>query len=275
MIATGFHRNTPSNYEGGIDFEQYRVEAVADRVATTGAAWMGLTLGCARCHDHKYDPVSQREFYQIFAFFNNVDEIASEAERYDFNRPILELPTPEETARRDAYRAQVSALSRELVLYVRGLAARPTNPGDPPRNQDPGLLERARNLRELRRREPSMTSTLVMRELPKPRESYIHLGGDFLRKGAPVVPGVPAVLSPAPVTGTRLDFARWLVDPANPLTARVAVNRMWQIVFRQGTGGNGERFRPDRREADASGAAGLAGDRVRGRAAGARKRCTA
>ena len=59
-IATGFHRNTPANYEGGIDFEQYRVEAVADRVATTGAAFLGLTLGCARCHDHKYDPIAQR-----------------------------------------------------------------------------------------------------------------------------------------------------------------------------------------------------------------------
>ena len=77
LIATGFHRNTSSNYEGGIDFEQYRVEAVVDRVSTTGAAFLGLTLGCARCHDHKFDPVSQKEFYQVFAYFNNVDEITS------------------------------------------------------------------------------------------------------------------------------------------------------------------------------------------------------
>ncbi|HET9318930.1 MAG TPA: DUF1549 domain-containing protein, partial [Bryobacteraceae bacterium] len=75
LIATGFHRNTASNYEGGIDFEQYRVEAVVDRVSTTGAAFLGLTLGCARCHDHKFDPISQKEFYQLFAYFNNVDEI--------------------------------------------------------------------------------------------------------------------------------------------------------------------------------------------------------
>src|SRR5437773_8402587 len=111
-IATGFQRNTPSNFEGGIDFEQYRVEAVADRVATTGAAFLGLTLGCARCHDHKYDPISQREFYQLFAFFNNTDEISTEAERYDFHRPVLEIPTPDEVARRDAWQSQVMQLSR-------------------------------------------------------------------------------------------------------------------------------------------------------------------
>jgi mono/diheme cytochrome c family protein len=125
LIATGFHRNTPSNYEGGIDFEQYRVEAVADRVATTGAVFLGLTIGCARCHDHKFDPISQREFYQLFAFFNNTDEITSEAERYDFNRPFLQLATPEEIARRDALQAQIAALSRELAAYVKSLAAKP------------------------------------------------------------------------------------------------------------------------------------------------------
>ncbi len=234
LIATGFHRNTPSNYEGGIDFEQYRVEAVADRVATTGAAFLGLTLGCARCHDHKYDPISQREFYQLFAFYNNSDEITTEAERYDFNRPILELPTPEETARREAYQAQVAALSRELAAYAQALAAKPAEPGAPPKYQDPGLRERVANLAALRRRAPKITTTLVMRELPQPRRAYIHLSGDFLQHGAPVPPGVPAVLSSTPVTGTRLDLARWLVDPANPLTARVNVNRMWQACFGKG-----------------------------------------
>ena len=234
LIATGFHRNTPSNYEGGIDFEQYRVEAVADRVATTGAAFLGLTIGCARCHDHKYDPVTQREFYQLFAFFNNTDEIATEAERYDFNRPFLELATPEEMARREAFQSQVAQLSRELADYVKKLAAKPSAPGDPPKYKDHGLQERVANLRVLRKRQPTITSTLIMRELPKPRPAYIHLGGDFLRHGAPVTPGVPAVLSAKPVTGTRLDLARWLVDPSNPLTARVTVNRFWQAYFGKG-----------------------------------------
>lgn len=74
LVATGFHRNTLVNEEGGTDQEQFRVEAVVDRVNTTGAAWLGLTIGCAQCHSHKYDPISQRDFYKVFAVFNNCDE---------------------------------------------------------------------------------------------------------------------------------------------------------------------------------------------------------
>ncbi len=73
-IATGFNRNHMSNDETGLIDEEYRVEYVADRVDTTMSTWLGLTVGCARCHDHKYDPISQREYYQCFAFFNNVPE---------------------------------------------------------------------------------------------------------------------------------------------------------------------------------------------------------
>ena len=117
LVATGFHRNTLINLEGGIDFEQYRVEAVVDRVDTTGAVFLGLTLGCARCHDHKFDPISQREFYQLYSFFNNVDELAGdqgEESRLTAHKPILEFGTPEELAQREAFRAQLAALRREF-----------------------------------------------------------------------------------------------------------------------------------------------------------------
>src|SRR5687768_1511264 len=73
-VATGFHRNTQINQEGGIDREQFRVDSVFDRVATTGTVWLGLSIGCAQCHDHKFDPIEQREYYRLFAFFNNQDE---------------------------------------------------------------------------------------------------------------------------------------------------------------------------------------------------------
>ena len=93
-IATGFHRNTQINQEGGIDVEQFRVEAVVDRVNTTGTVFLGLTIGCAQCHDHKYDPIRQREYYRLFAFFNNVDE------------PELEIAAPAELASRRARSAR-------------------------------------------------------------------------------------------------------------------------------------------------------------------------
>ena len=74
FLATAFHRQTLTNTEGGTDQEQFRIEAVFDRVETTGTVWLGLTVGCARCHSHKYDPITQREYYQLFAFLNNGDE---------------------------------------------------------------------------------------------------------------------------------------------------------------------------------------------------------
>src|SRR6185437_1740429 len=75
QVATGFHRNTSFNEEGGTDPEQFRVERTVDRTNTTGAVWLGLTVGCAQCHDHKFDPFSTKEYYQLYAYFNSVDEI--------------------------------------------------------------------------------------------------------------------------------------------------------------------------------------------------------
>ena len=235
LIATGFHRNTPSNFEGGIDFEQYRVEAVADRVATTGAVFLGLTTGCARCHDHKFDPISQREFYELFAFLNNVDEVDQEAERIRFNKPFLEFGSPEEIAKKAANTVQLRLLDGELENYRITLASL----SDEEKKKDVGLLERQAAIKLLRERSPKIVSTMVMRELDQPRASYIHLGGDFLRKGAAVEPGALGALNtlPPPVNGkrrNRVDLANWLVDRANPLTARVTVNRMWQRYFGKG-----------------------------------------
>ena len=102
QVATGFHRNTQINEEGGIDLEQFRVESIVDRVNTTGSVFLGLTVGCCQCHDHKFDPISQREYYQFFAFFNSVDE------------PTLELPTPEQAKKRAEVQAQIAALEKQL-----------------------------------------------------------------------------------------------------------------------------------------------------------------
>jgi hypothetical protein len=106
-IATGFNRNHRGNAEGGIIPEEYAVEYVVDRVDTTATVWLGLTMGCARCHDHKYDPIRQKEFYQVFAFFNNVPE-NGKAVKYGNSPPMLRSPTRHQ-------QEQFAALDRNLA----------------------------------------------------------------------------------------------------------------------------------------------------------------
>lgn len=262
-IATGFHRNTQINQEGGIDVEQFRIESIVDRVNTTGTVFLGLTVGCAQCHDHKYDPISQREYYRLFAFFNNVDE------------PDLEIASAEELAARDRVRTQIDELHQAIAAKYPDLDERERrwettvdlvfkqaqNPVarvafDAPRSQRTKEQKRAlvelmlandrsyrsefEALSRLQAREPRFITSMVVRERQgDPRVTHIHLGGDFTRKGDVVTPGGPAVLPPVadPSPGTpadRMDLARWLVDRRNPLTARVAINRIWQADFGRG-----------------------------------------
>jgi hypothetical protein len=262
-IATGFHRNTQINQEGGIDVEQFRVESIFDRVNTTGTVFLGLTIGCAQCHDHKYDPITQREYYRLFAFFNNVDE------------PDLEIASSEELTARDRVRGQIDRFHRELAAKYANLDERERrweatvdlafkqaqNPVarvafDAPRDRrtaeqkralvelmlanDPAYKSDFGALAKLQEKEPRFITTMVVQERSKDaRVSHVHLGGDFTRKGEVVSPGTPAVFlpvaDPSPATpADRMDLARWLVDRRNPLAARVAVNRIWQAEFGRG-----------------------------------------
>jgi mono/diheme cytochrome c family protein len=104
LIATGFHRNHMINGEGGRIAEESRVEYVQDRVETTGTVWMGLTLTCCRCHDHKFDPFTQREYYQLAAYFNSIDETGAN-DAGGLANPILAIPTPEQQAAIDGLKA--------------------------------------------------------------------------------------------------------------------------------------------------------------------------
>lgn len=268
LVATGFHRNTLINEEGGTDQEQFRIEAVADRVATTGAVWLGLTLNCARCHNHKYDPITQREFYQFFALLNDCDEPAIEAptqlnfergdlaKRDEIRQRIKELDqqveqrraeleeaqrawektvTPEQRARLPgpvqvaydmAFEKRDAANKKLIEDYYRATdAARQVFP----------LLDEIARLRDV---EPKIPQTLVMRRRSEPRVTHVHKRGDFLNPGVQVAPAVPAVLhaipsAPAAEPG-RVELARWLVAPANPLTGRVVANRQWLQFFGRG-----------------------------------------
>jgi mono/diheme cytochrome c family protein len=267
LIATGFHRNTLINEEGGTDPEQFRVESVVDRVNTTGVTFLGLTVGCAQCHEHKYDPITQREYYQLFAFLNNAEE------------PKLDVPTPDQLAtgmvqKREEVRRQIADLEKQFAQqaeqFQKSLDAWEGALTDETRKKLPPEVLNAVNLAvvmrsdqnkkdladyyrklpeartaypvleeiaKLRSIEPVFTTTMIMQERPQPRETFIHVRGDFLRKGARVEPGIPAALPGLPEgtqSANRLDFARWLVSPRNPLTPRVTVNRIWQRYFGRG-----------------------------------------
>lgn len=105
IVATGFHRNTLINQEGGTDQEQFRVESIVDRVNTTGATFLGLTIGCAQCHMHKYDPITQREYYQVFALFNTCDE------------PSIPLPSPIQEAEQDQIATELASVTAKLKAH--------------------------------------------------------------------------------------------------------------------------------------------------------------
>ncbi|MDF2440452.1 MAG: hypothetical protein JWN98_1436, partial [Abditibacteriota bacterium] len=125
-IATGFHRNHMINGEGGRIPEESRVDYVLDRTETTSTVWMGLTLGCARCHDHKFDPLSQRDFYKVSAYFNSIDESGGN-DAGGLAHPLLSLATPEQSARlkvlgEDERRAKEQRDKEENALAARQAA---------------------------------------------------------------------------------------------------------------------------------------------------------
>ena len=116
LLATAFHRNTKTNTEGGTDDEEFRVEAVRDRVDTTMQVWMGLTMGCAKCHSHKYDPITQTEYYQFYAMFNQTED----ADRGD-DSPRLPYPTDEEITRLAKIDDEIKALQAKLSVHTPAL----------------------------------------------------------------------------------------------------------------------------------------------------------
>ncbi len=200
LIATGFHRNTSFNEEGGTDAEQFRVERVVDRTNTTAAVWLGLTVGCAQCHDHKYDPVSQAEYYKLYAFFNSSDE------------PSMSI-------------GGAPDLDKKVAELTERLAAERLGGNDE-------VVKKT--IAELKKVQGQVPSTLIMKERAKPRETFVQIRGDFLRRGDAVKPGYPAAIAKDLAAGTRLDLARWLVSRDHPLTSRVFVNRAWQQFFGRG-----------------------------------------
>lgn len=229
-MATAFHRNTMTNTEGGTDREEFRVAAVKDRVDTTFQVWMGLTMGCAKCHNHKYEPITQVDYYRFFAFFNQT----ADADRAD-ETPLIPAAPDEVQEKLRQIDAEIAVWKRQLETPTpRLVAARVLQRSLVPVEVVPIISEIVR----LDKSRPKIPTLPVMVELPadKRRSTYVMIKGNFLNLGDQVDPGIPAAFPPLPdgAAGNRLGVARWLVDPNNPLTARVAVNRLWAQLF--GTG---------------------------------------
>src|SRR5262249_43095608 len=170
-IATGFHRNTMVNFGNGSDPKEYLAKAVMDRVATTATVWLGSTLACAQCHDHKYDPFSQKDFYRLYAFFNNVPEKGLDGERRN-PVPALPLPTPAQARRLAEVRrslAAVGARVREELARVRaegGLdAATRAQAAWEQREKEDGQSKLSRPLLALVRTDPGKRDDGQRREL--------------------------------------------------------------------------------------------------------------
>jgi hypothetical protein len=219
-IATGFHRNTMTNTEGGVDAEEFRVAAVVDRVNTTLEVWMGATIACAQCHNHKFDPFRQKEYYQLFAFFN------STADTGNSNAPQMAALTAEQSAQVQALQADAGRLQQAQGAPTAALGVAGQR----------GVQLRLAALQKEQAAIKAAATTLVMQELAKPRPTRVMIRGNFKNLGDEVQPGAPAKLHPFrdDWPRNRLGLARWLVDADNPLTARVTVNRLWARAFGRG-----------------------------------------
>ncbi len=233
ILATGFHRNTMVNDEGGTDDEEFRVSAVIDRVNTTYAAWMGTTIQCAQCHDHKYDPIPQADFYRSYAFFNQTADRDTNDEK-----PLLVFASDadlaaEQLAAERADKARAAVDTAKKTLEDQSIS---TEDRERRTEELKGLeteLEAAKTERD------AITARIVrvpiLQELPDPvrRETRMFNRGSFLNPGDLVDADTPGVFPPFPagLPKNRLGFAQWIVARDNPLTARVAVNRYWERFF--------------------------------------------
>ncbi len=265
LIASGFNRLHLVIDRGTALPEESFVRNVTDRVNAVGTAFLGMTVGCAVCHDHKYDPITQREYFQLYAFFNNIDATPETPGR-NTHEPALRLPTSEQTQQLDVLTAQitnqkskVATLKRDLKKLEEATSITPedTQAEDGQQVQDSTLdtdrklieesaIEKAKkrlanaeaNLKQTedqkRRLESQVAVTLIMKERDEVRPAHILIRGAYDAPGEIVERKTPDFLPPLSTKGpipTRMDLANWLLSPGHPLTARVTVNRFWQQFF--------------------------------------------
>lgn len=217
QVATGFNRNHRINSEGGSIPDEWIVEYVADRVETSGTIFLGLTMNCSKCHDHKYDPITQKDFYRLFAFFNSIDE-AGLGPNNGNSPPFIKVPKSWPHLS-DSERAYVVPESPKVKVTQTSV----------PRPQ-PGAPD----------------TVMVLHELEEPRPTYRLERGQYDQPDTSeqLKPATPEVLGGwnQHWPDNRLGLAYWLTSPDNPLTARVTINRFWQHYFGIGIVKTSENF---------------------------------
>ena len=268
-MATGFCRNHMINGEGGRIAEENRIEYVFDQIETLGTVWLGMTFNCCRCHDHKYDQLTRRDYYGLFAFFNQTQVDGGGGDPQ--TKPNLELPTDEQKTQlaklsdevqagaedldyqedsffpRDFGKSAAdsleatklpdkvkNALKKSAVFRNRNDLAEIEKEAAKPNPEHAKLLKA--QIAVVDRRDAvskAIPRVMIMEDMAKPRKTFMLEKGLYDKPRDEVTASVPAVLPPLPKGAAinRLSLARWVVAPENPLPARVTVNRFWQQFF--------------------------------------------
>ncbi len=277
-LASGFNRNNMHNGEGGRIAEETRVENVFDRVETTATIWLGATFTCCRCHDHKYDPFTLRDYFSLYDIYNQMSETGQG--RGGQAVPVIDMSTPVEEERVKKAVVKFNAAVKEVEAFELKKFPRAEGkpliesaaselPGNLPATlartlpqrrgvdalleaigyfetdgKDPEYVKVLKKLlaavRERDSAQNNITKVMIMDQLAKPRDTFILSKGAYDKATSnQVFAAMPASLTSKPQAtsgqstnrANRLDLARWLVAPENPLTARVTVNRYWQTFF--------------------------------------------
>ncbi|MFP6587848.1 MAG: DUF1549 domain-containing protein, partial [Pirellulaceae bacterium] len=221
IIATGYNRLNKTTEEGGAQPGEYLTKYAADRVRTTAGTWLGLTLGCCECHDHKYDPFTTKDFYRFVACFADIEEkgVYGGSKR----DPEIKVATAPQAK-------QLAELEKQLTLLQSQLKG--ASQGEAVQKQIDAIKAQQANI------EKQFVRTMITRSV-EPKVIRVLPRGDWLNSSGPVVtPGVPAHFVKETTSReqrfTRLDLANWIVAKENPLTSRVFVNRLWKIFFGRG-----------------------------------------
>lgn len=245
LVATGYVRMNPTTAEGGVIPAEFQAKNNFDRVETLGTVMLGMTLSCAQCHTHKYDPVKHTEYYELLAFFNSTAESPLDGNKFDY-KPVIKAPANQ------ASWQQWLAIEAEAELLLTAVEQTPNTDGVASgdllarvkaiaESKDERLGKHKAGAQGLLKRmveaQKSFTTTLVAKELAKPRVTKRLERGEYnLPTGEPLSPSTLDVLGELPegAPTNRLGLAKWLTAREHPLTARVFINRVWQRVYGYG-----------------------------------------